>query len=236
MREAGLRGPVDAVADDRSVSRVDELGEHRVDHVVVEGPAPTGLVWLAPACGELDLEEGALLDVGLGDVDDEEVGEHQIGQGMAAVVARRPVDLPVEPVPEGQVGVQPRPVGAEVAVCEVECVLHVVEVADLEVPVHLIELLRRQHHVLHLRAPDAFDANVELAARERLGDDAEQRRAVEKGGVEFDHEAEDVLAVEEDRPRIGERQPFGCDRLQCRGGVHDERVPSRAGEDANAVP
>ena len=28
----------------------------------------------------------------------------------------------------------------------------------------------------------------------------------------------------------------GRDRLQRRGGVHDERIPARAGEDAHAVP
>jgi hypothetical protein len=69
-----------------------------------------------------------------------------------------------------------------------------------------------------------------------LGDHADQRRAVQEHGVDLDHEAEDVLAVEVDRPWIGERQRLRRDRLQRRGGVHDERVPARTGEDAGTVP
>ena len=196
---------------------------------------PQVVVRVATEGGELDLEERALLGVGLADVDDEEVGEHQLGQRMAAVLARRPVGLPVEPVPEREVRVQPRAVRAEIAVREVERVLHVVEVADLEVPVHRIELLRRQHEVLDLGSPDALDPDVELAARERFSDDADERRTAQERGVDLDHEAEDVLAVHVDRPVIGELHLAGRDRLERRGRVHDERIPARAGEDANAV-
>ncbi len=177
-----LRGVVDPVADDGPVASVDERREDRVHHVVVGRPASAGLVRLTAERGELDLEERAVLGIGLADVDDEVVGEHQLGQRMAAVVTRRPVGLPVEPVPEREVRVQPRAVRAEIAAREVERVLHVVEVADLEVPVHRIELLRRQHEVLDLGSPDALDPDVELAARERLGDDADQRRTAQERG------------------------------------------------------
>src|SRR5687767_6086008 len=57
-----------------------------------------------------------------------------------------------------------------------------------------------------------------------------------RNAVEFDDEAQDVLAVEEDRPRIGERELARRDRGQCRVRVHDERVPARPGEDAHPVP
>src|SRR5215213_3239394 len=63
IRERGRRRSgrsVDAVADGWAVARVDELGEDRVDHVVVERPAPTGSVRLTSTSGELDLEERAL--------------------------------------------------------------------------------------------------------------------------------------------------------------------------------
>ncbi len=155
---------------------------------------------------------------------------------MAAVLARRPVGVPVEAVPEGEIGVQPGPVGAQVAVRQVERVLTVVEVADLQVAVDRVELLRGQHHVLDLGAPDALDPHVEHAAGERLGDHGQQLRAAEKRGVELYDEAEDVLAVEEDRRRVGERQLPRGDGLQRCGGVHDERVPAPAGEDPDTVP
>src|SRR5215211_4661001 len=60
---AGCRSgrSVDAVADGGPVACVDELGEDRVDHVVIERPAPTGSVRLTSTSGELDLEEGDLL-------------------------------------------------------------------------------------------------------------------------------------------------------------------------------
>ena len=115
-------------------------------------------------------------------------------------------------------------------------VLTVVEIADLKIAVHRVKLLRRQHHVLDFGAPDALDPHVERAARQRLGDDRQQPGALEEGGVELHDQAENVLAVEEDRRRVGERQLPRGDGLQGGRGVHDERVPARAGEDPDAVP
>ena len=147
-----------------------------------------------------------------------------------------PVHLPVEAVPEREVGVQPRAVGAGVGVSEVEGVLHVVEVADLQVPVDRVELLRREHHVLHLGATHPFDPDVELAAGQGLGDDAHERPAGQEAGVDLDDDAQHVLAVEEDRPGVGERELPRRDRRQGRAGIHDERVPPHAGEDPHAAP
>src|SRR3954463_8172111 len=65
---AGAGGPVDAIADHGTVPGVDQLREDRVHHVVVQRPAPTGLVRLTAEGGSFDLEEGTLLDVWLGDV------------------------------------------------------------------------------------------------------------------------------------------------------------------------
>src|SRR3954470_23177195 len=102
--------PIDAVADDWPIAGIDQLREERVHHVVVEGAAAAGLVLATlPGC-ELDLEERTLLDVRLRDVDNQEVREYQFGQRMAAVRTAGPVRLPVEPVPKGEVGIQPRPV------------------------------------------------------------------------------------------------------------------------------
>src|SRR4051812_8111093 len=69
------RRVVDAIADDRPIPGVDQLREERVHRVVVQCPSAAGLVYLPAAGGEFDLEERALLGVGLGDVDDEEVRE-----------------------------------------------------------------------------------------------------------------------------------------------------------------
>jgi hypothetical protein len=96
-------------------------------------------------------------------------------------------------------------------------------------------LFRRQHQVLHLRATDALDAHVERAACQGLGDNADKLRAVQQSCVDLDDEAEDVLSVEEDRARVGERELSRRDRLERRGGVHDERIPARAGEGPDAA-
>ena len=130
-----ITGPLPALISSVKIVSITSSLSARPPHVSCARPL---------AGGELDLQERALLGVRLGDVDDEVVGEHELGQRMVAVRVRRPVGLAVEAVPEGEVGVQPRPVRALVAVGEVERVLHVVEVADLEVAVDRIELLRRR--------------------------------------------------------------------------------------------
>ena len=55
-----------------------------------------------------------------------------------------------------------------------EAVFHVVDVADLEIAVDLVELLRREQQILDLGPADPLDADVELAARQRLGDVPDQ--------------------------------------------------------------
>src|SRR5580693_5785079 len=89
VRERSRRGPgrlIDAVADDGTVSRVHEQREDRVHHVVVKRPATTGLVGCPAPGGELDLKEGTQLHVGLGDVEDEEVREDELGQRVRVIL------------------------------------------------------------------------------------------------------------------------------------------------------
>ena len=117
---------------------------------------------------------------------------------------------------------------------EVERILHVVEIADLKIPVDRIELLHGQHHVLHLRPPDPFDPNVERAAGKGFGDHADQLHAVQECGVDLDDQAKDILSVQEDRAGIGERQLARHDRLQRRRCVHDERIPMHACENPHS--
>ena len=186
--------------------------------------------------GELDLQERTVFRVRLGDVDDEVVREQELGQRVRAVLVCRPVGLAVQTVPEREVRVQPGPVRALVGVAEVERVVHVVQVADLKVAVHRVELLRREHQVGHLGPPGALEADVEAAARQGLRDHADQLSAAgQHGAVDLDHQAQDVLAVKVDRARVCERELSGGDRLQRRGRIHDERIPPRAREHADAV-
>src|ERR671910_1353443 len=111
----GLGRLVDAVANDGAVAGVDEGREDRVHDVIVERSSAAGFVCVTSTGGALNLEEGSLLGVRLGDVDGEVVGEQELGQRVGAVSVRGPVGLAVEAVPEGEVGVQARAVGAQVA-------------------------------------------------------------------------------------------------------------------------
>ena len=227
---------VDTVADRGTVAPGDQQREDPVHDVVVEGPAAAGAVLFPIARRQLDLQERALLDVRLAEVEHQVVGQHQFGQGMRALLVQRPVDLAVEPVPERQVRVQPRPVGALVDVRRVEGVVHVVEVADLQVAVDPVELHGPEHHVRNLGASGALEPDVELAAGQRLRGDADELHVPEHGrAVDLDDEPEDVLPVEIDGAGVGERQLAGGDGLQHRRRVEDERIPARAREDPGAV-
>src|SRR5438034_8220112 len=87
--------------------RSDHQREDRVHDVVVERSSTARLVCPALAGGALDLQERALLRVGLAGVDDEVIGENELGQRVGTVPVRGPIRLAVEAVPEGQIGVPP---------------------------------------------------------------------------------------------------------------------------------
>src|SRR5262249_14257701 len=58
--------------------------------------------------------------------------------------------------------------------------------------------------------------------------------AQEPRAFDLEDDAEDVLAVEVDRARVGERETARCDRPERGRGVHDEGVPARSREDPDA--
>src|SRR5438034_10398816 len=87
--------------------RSDHQREDRVHDVVVERSSTARLVCPALAGGALDLQERALLGVRLAEVDDEVIGENDLGQRVGAVDVRALVRLAVEPGPEGDVDVDP---------------------------------------------------------------------------------------------------------------------------------
>ena len=91
------RRRVDAVADGRPVPGVDDQREQAIHDVVVERPAAARLVLRTAERGDLRLEEGALLDVRLRDVDDEVVGEQELGQRVDAVAVEGQSTAPSRP-------------------------------------------------------------------------------------------------------------------------------------------
>ena len=97
-----------------------------------------------------------MLGVWLGDVDDQEVREQELGQRVCPVPLGEPVHLTIEAIPESEVGVEPGAIRPLLGLSEVKCVLGVVQVADLQVAVHRVELLRRQHQVGYLGPPGAL--------------------------------------------------------------------------------
>ena len=112
----------------------------------------------------------------LGDVHDHVVGEQQVGQRVGAVRPQWPVRLAVQAVDRGEVGVELGAVGARVVLAHAEGVFQVVEIADLQVAIDLVELLHRQDHVLDLRLAEALDADRDLPGHHRLAHHAEQGR------------------------------------------------------------
>src|SRR4051794_30037449 len=106
QREVGkAAGPrlcrlIDTIPDHAAVAAVDDQRKERVHDVVVEAASATRLVLAGRAVGNLDLQEATALLVRLSGVDDKEVGEEEIRQGVLSVAVRFPVRLPVEAVPE----------------------------------------------------------------------------------------------------------------------------------------
>ena len=130
---------------------------------------------------------------------------------MDAPIVRRPVDPAIQPVEEGQIGIQPGPVGSGVSRAHGEGVLGVVEVTELEVPVDGVELLVLQDEVLDLRPAHALQPDRVSAGRHGLADDGHQRASVgveRRGDVQFEDDAQDVRAVHGVDAVRPERQPL----------------------------
>src|SRR5262249_15655073 len=121
---------VDAIIDARAVSTVDVKREDGVHDVFVE-PSSSGSRVRAPDEHRLFDFEVAGFVKWPGNIDDEEVRQQQAGQWMIAGFVTRPMDLPVEGIPEGEIGVQPRAVCTDIIRHEREGVLAVVEVSNL---------------------------------------------------------------------------------------------------------
>ena len=99
-----------AVTHSRSLAGVNKQRKQRVHRIILQRPAAACLVG-APIEGRLlDLKE-AVGSVRSCDVDHQVVGQQQLGQGMDAIRAERPVSLAIQAIEECEVGVQPGTVG-----------------------------------------------------------------------------------------------------------------------------
>ena len=87
----------------------------------------------AVAGGALDLEERTVLGVRLARIDNEVIGQNELGQRMRPAVSERPIGLSIKTVPEREIGIQPRPVGALIAFGKLEPVSLFVEITDFQV-------------------------------------------------------------------------------------------------------
>src|SRR5262249_420881 len=144
--------------------------------------------------------------------------------------------LPIQAVVKRQVGIESCAVGAEVPVSQVEGVLHVVQVANVEVAVHGIEILREQRDVLHLGTADALQADRTLAGYAGLPADAEQgasSRGPQHAAVEFEDRPGYVTAEPQEQSGKGKSPLF--QGSPCPKDVEEERIGAEARKDAGTV-
>src|SRR6516162_1521067 len=152
---------------------------------------------------------------------------------MISGFIKRPVDLSVQRIVKGEIGIHPRAVCANIVGSKCEGVFTVVKVTDLQVAVDLIEHFEAQGDILDLRAADSFDAGRLWACPQRLADDCKHRAAAEQFRP---------LNLEYDRQDIGSVECVGSDFLECdlsgRYGLFDhphvkeERFRPLPGKDA----
>src|ERR1700676_1104969 len=100
---------------------------------------------------------------------------------MVALLVSRPIYLAVEAVVKGQIGVQPCAIRIKIVWRKFEGVFAVVEVANFQISIDLIEHLPAQRNVLDLRATDPLYPDRPLAGREGLTSNGEHRSALEQG-------------------------------------------------------
>ena len=156
---------------------------------------------------------------------------------MIPVLVERPINFTVEAVIEGEIGVQPRAICADVVLGKIERVLFVIDVPDLEIPIHGIEHLRAETDVFDFRPPDPFQPYRAFAGAQSFADHGEHRPALEQGRpLDPEDDPQDILAVE----------PVGTDFLEgelpCRDGffghraVEEEWIGPLSREDLQAFP
>src|SRR5208283_3960122 len=140
---------------------------------------------------------------------------------MVPVPVERPIDFTVKAVVEGEIGVQPRAIRADVVLEKIEGVLFIINVPDLEIPIHGIEDFRTEGNVLYFRPPNPFQSHRPLARAQSLADHSKHRPPLEQGPpLDPEDEPQDILAVE----------PVGTDFLEGELSCCDSPFGHRAVE------
>src|SRR5271169_1489027 len=116
---------------------------------------------------------------------------------MVAVLVELPVRLSVETIVEGEIGVKSRANRPDIVLGKVEGVFVVVEIANLQIPIDLIERLGAQGDVLDFRPANSFQPDLPFTRRQRFADNRKHRAALEKF-CPFDIEcnSKDIFAIE----------------------------------------
>src|SRR5258708_30908848 len=156
---------------------------------------------------------------------------------MVALRVERRISVAVEAVVESEIGVQAGAIRTNVVLGDVEGVFIVVQVANLEIPIDLIEYLRAEANILDFRPADAFQPDRPFAGRQSLANDSEHRSALKHSRpLDCQDNCQDILAVESVRTDWLETV------LSCRGGLcrhrtlQEEPFRSRSCEYMQAFP
>ena len=120
---------------------------------------------------------------------------------------------------------------------KIEGILFVIDVPDLEIPIHRIEHLRTEGDVLDFRPPDAFQPHRPFAGAQSLTDHSEHRPPLEQGRpLDPKDDPQDVLAVEPVGTNFLEGELPCCDGFFGHRAVQEEWIGPLSREELQAFP
>src|SRR5262245_9430503 len=117
-------------------------------------------------------------------------------------------------------------------------ILEVVEITKIDVLVDGIAALCRQEDILHFRPSDSLQPNWKLSSADGLArdrDDCSLFVPLQRCGVDFDNNAQDVGTGNERDAWRSKSHTTGFQRLQKSHEIEKERIRAKSGKNANAV-
>src|SRR6516164_744307 len=141
---------------------------------MVHPSATAGPVGLAAQNRPFNLEIAVLIEW-LRHIDDQKIGEQQLGQRMSTFRVKRPISLAVKTVIERHAAVEAGAIRAEIIRPKLEAVLFTVEITDIEVAIHGVGGFVHHNEVLDLGTTDAIEARAKRTVGRRLGDHCDER-------------------------------------------------------------